>query len=359
MNEEKDILNTIIKKAKEVKLSDTERTALFSRVDSFVRQNPILASKSVQNDVTWFSYIFSNYGRAVSFALVVFVVLGGSTSFAAQDTLPGNLLYPVKVSINEGIKSLFVSRANKAAFEASRAVLRLQEAETLAKNGMLSPQAQIQVENNFNAHVSEVQKSIQQYQDSGELKKAFDASSNLELSLKKQEQVLANLKDASNGQDTEQLSVIVNKVQATINASSVTRDQVEQTILDSDQNADDVRAVVETKLSAVKMLVQNLNKEAENSGQVTTDVQAKMIAPVSMTTKKAASATVSTTTVEQQDISSRLEQTTVLTAEGEDKLKKGSYKEAHVLFTKAYDVARDANILKDLKNISDIKTDDL
>lgn len=365
MKEEKDILNTLIKKAKAVKLSEKERTALFARVDSYVKQNPIKA-KNTANDIKWFSYVFSNYSRAVSFALVVFIILGGSTSIAAEGTLPGDSLYTIKININEGIKSLFVSNANKADYEASRAVLRLQEAETLAKNGALSPEAKIQLEANFNAHVVEVEKNIQKYKDNGDLKKAFDASLNLESSLKSQEESLSNLRDIQIDGNNEQLSNIVDKVQETIASSSFAREEVEQSIVDSDGDNDDVRAIAESKLDAIKVLVKNLNIEDTNlSQEVSSDVSAaKVNSTATISTKMAAPTItkVSTTLLDDsvdQDISDRLKETNSLTAEGQDKLKKGSYKEAHVFFKKAYNAAQEANILKDLKNTADIKTDDL
>lgn len=350
MKEQNDILNKILKKAKAVRLSDKERLALFARVDSYVKQNPI-APKTIQNDVKWFSYIFSNYSRAVSFALVVFIILGGSTSLAAEGTLPGDPLYGIKININEGIKSLFVSSSNKADFEASRAILRLQEAEILAKNGTLSPEAKVQLEANFSAHVSQVEKNIQKYKDNGDLKKAFDASVNLESSLKAQEESLSNLRDIQIDGNSQELSNIVEKVQETIASSSFAREEVEQSIADSDGDNDVVRAIAESKLDAIKILVKGLNAEdAQTDVSLKTKATATMLAPAS---------TSENTKVEDQDISDRLKETNALTAEGQDKLKKGSYKEAHVFFKKAYNVAQEANILKDLKNSVDIKTDDL
>ena len=361
MKEENDIFKKITNKAKTLKLTEKERGTLFSRVDSYVKKNPISINKTknIQNDIKWSSYIFGSYSRMVSFALVVFIVLGGSASAAAGNALPGNPLYPIKVNINEGIKSLFVSSANKVNFEAERAALRISEAETLAKKGTLSAKAKLQVEQYFDAHIAKVESGIQKYKDNGELKKAFETSNKLELSLKDREESLANLAGLTNEKSDEQLINIAKIVQVTIASSTLAREQVEQIIVDSDGDSDDVRVVAETRLSALKMLVGGLNDRASVSAVMMTaseDTNAKVQA--NPMTKEAASTASTTPHNPGQDVSIWLEESSALTAEGEEKMRQGHYKEAHNLFKRAYNVAEEAKILKQLHEIEDVKIDD-
>ena len=35
--------------------------------------------------------------------LIIILIIGGGASFAAEQAVPGNLLYPVKISINEKV----------------------------------------------------------------------------------------------------------------------------------------------------------------------------------------------------------------------------------------------------------------
>lgn len=364
MRGEKDTFNKIVNGAKTVKLTEKERANLFVRVDSYVKKNPIQISKiNSRNDFNWFSYIFTNYNRAVSFALVVFIVLGGSTSLAAQKTLPGNILYPVKVNINEEIRSLFVSTANRVNFEADRAMTRLKEAEVLAKRGELSPEAQVQLEGYFDAHLAKVENDIQKYKENGDLKKALDASTKLESSLKIGEENLAVLIGVDGEQTDEQLSKIVTELQTNIVSSSIARAEVEQAIVSTSEDNEEVRLIAENKLSDVKKLIGDLvGQKAAQANEVGATSARLMSAKI----ESAATATITnhvdtsfSVDSTDQEISIWLEQSNTLTAEGEEKIKQGLYKEAHALLKKAYEVAEEAKILKDLNDSSEAHIDDL
>lgn len=71
-------------------------------------------------------------------ALLVIFLSGGGVSYAANASLPGELLYPVKISVNEEVRSLLTfSEEAKLAFEIQRAEQRLEEAEELERSGEL------------------------------------------------------------------------------------------------------------------------------------------------------------------------------------------------------------------------------
>jgi len=55
MNPENDIFNKVIKGAQEVKLTEKERTALFSNVDSFLKKNPAI--------YPWFQPLFKRKSK--------------------------------------------------------------------------------------------------------------------------------------------------------------------------------------------------------------------------------------------------------------------------------------------------------
>ncbi len=83
-------------------------------------------------------------------AIALVALLGGGTSFAAQGALPGDALYPVKVNVNEEVRSaLTFSPEGKIELNAERAAARLAEAEKLAGQNRLTAEAKAQVEKNF------------------------------------------------------------------------------------------------------------------------------------------------------------------------------------------------------------------
>lgn len=91
--------------------------------------------------------------RIMKATLLLALMVGvGGTSFAAQGAVPGDLLYPVKVHVNEGVRSGFAFGADaKAQFEADLLAIRLQEAEDLASEGKLEGDLAIDVRSNIQA----------------------------------------------------------------------------------------------------------------------------------------------------------------------------------------------------------------
>ena len=73
-------------------------------------------------------------------AVAFLFATGGGVAFAAEGSLPGDVLYPVKVGVVEKVEgALAVTAEAKANFEITLANRRLTEAETLATKGRLSP----------------------------------------------------------------------------------------------------------------------------------------------------------------------------------------------------------------------------
>ncbi|TAK05671.1 hypothetical protein EPO33_00795 [Patescibacteria group bacterium] len=126
-------------------------------------------------------------------AIIIALVLGGGVSVAANTSLPGDVLHPIKVQVNERVRvGLSVSAEAKAGTNGEIAVERLNEAERLAVDGRLDGQTRAQVETNFSDHAGRVQALIDDLEDA-DVRAAADIASNLETSLKAHEQVLAQL----------------------------------------------------------------------------------------------------------------------------------------------------------------------
>jgi hypothetical protein len=82
------------------------------------------------------------------------LVLSGGVSAFAQESLPGELLYPVKTNVIEKIKTITaVTPQAKASVEAVLAATRLEEIETLAREGKLNATLEQQMDNAFTGHV--------------------------------------------------------------------------------------------------------------------------------------------------------------------------------------------------------------
>jgi hypothetical protein len=77
--------------------------------------------------------------RLMKATLLIALMVGlGGTSFAAQNSIPGDLLYPIKTNVNENVRAaLAIGADSEARLQADILKERLEEAQTLAARGEL------------------------------------------------------------------------------------------------------------------------------------------------------------------------------------------------------------------------------
>ncbi len=103
---------------------------------------------------------FLNRSFAVS-ASALALIIGSSLGVAraAENSLPGQTLYPVKINVNESVIGSFKrSDTARADWERERAGRRITEAETLAEEGKLGDKEKNEIER----HLSENRKSFEE-----------------------------------------------------------------------------------------------------------------------------------------------------------------------------------------------------
>jgi hypothetical protein len=122
--------------------------------------------------------------------LLIIVSLGG-TAYASESSLPGDLLYSVKIGVTEPIQTALVpSERGKAAWNAILAERRLEEAAELAAQNRLTPAAQSELAANFTAHVTASEKHATRLETSGDTTGSLSVQSDLEARLTAHEQIL-------------------------------------------------------------------------------------------------------------------------------------------------------------------------
>ena len=126
--------------------------------------------------------------------ILALLASGGGVSYAAQSSLPGQTLYPVKVDINEPVAGLFqFGTQAQAQWNAELAQTRLQEAEQLAAQNKLTPQIQAQVATRLQDAVAAAQNGVTQLQDKNQVAVAAQINNDLETALRVHAAILARL----------------------------------------------------------------------------------------------------------------------------------------------------------------------
>ncbi len=173
--------NNTIKKGiddvKNVKLSVQEKEGMFDRLQMHIKDNPVIEKGTI---FTWLSVQVRTYKYAYCGALALaLIIIGGQVSYAAESALPGDILYPVKIYVNEPIKSaVAMSPKAKKAVEQKKVIERLGEVEELVKQGKFNNENRSQIEKEVEKSVSNLKKANKNSRDDN---KDFEQRVNVQL----------------------------------------------------------------------------------------------------------------------------------------------------------------------------------
>lgn len=155
----------LIAEGRALRLTHEEKTSIKASLLSFIESNPFYTPISsriapISIKVSW-SALLNQYVRqpvpAMLGVVLIIAASGGSITYAAKDSLPGEFLYSVKVSVLEEVPVLLsFSYESKAKWEALRAERRLAEAEALAVTGTLDAEAARKIAEDFSKHVARI-----------------------------------------------------------------------------------------------------------------------------------------------------------------------------------------------------------
>ena len=188
-------LNNLKHEAEKIRLTSVEKSAMRAAV--FGAASPVQTAPS---PYFFFSYQF----RMVMAGFLVFVLAGaGTVSAAAGGALPGDLLYPVKINVNESVKIALASTpASRAQVHAELADARVEEAQALAAQGRLDTAATAKLSDNFDEHAKHAQDLVQSIAES-DPGSAVEITTELDSALAANGAVLRSLGDKSTDKETK------------------------------------------------------------------------------------------------------------------------------------------------------------
>ena len=317
----------IFKKIKDIKLTEAEKSSILRAISDFAEKNQISSvmeqgngrHHTMSGPWSWpVSIISINYQR-MTLALIIILALTGGTSLAAQGALPGDALYPVKIHLNEKIESaLTVGAEADARVEAKHALLRLQEAETLAANGRLDDETRAEVKERFESETNAFDNRIQELKEEGNLKAVVDVSGDFEADLGKHLEAIVSL-SGTNPKQKPFIVDVADSIKTEASASAKNR-------IEAEGNRVEVSGKTEAKAAAEGVLNAALNKIeevrkffGEFSGKVSAEIKAKAEAELKVAND--------------------------LIVQGKAKFEAGNYGDAFSYFKKAAYTAEDAKLL--------------
>ena len=278
--------NNIVKQlksvAKDTRLSATEKAVIKSQLLHYVKTHPAgsVASSYVHVSPSPFSIQNFRNKKTLSAFVIGGLLLGSSVSFASENTIPGDMLYPVKIYVNESARTvLAVTPIAKAEWEVRLAERRLEEVEKLAMLPGVSEESIARAENNFNKHTERIQEHIVKFEKNNDSENAVATAGKLTDMLRKHESTL-DKKNFPHSLDHQRPAIISNTkyalespvVEINISAESVLIDAV----LD---NVRDARGDAEKKQNELKEKYEKkeaIDHQKSNSGTPTKPESAEL-----------------------------------------------------------------------------------
>ena len=206
---EKDIKN-LFKKTGKIALTPEEKLQTRANLQVFLNEHPVrnLAQERLLWQRSMFQPIYLFIQKPMPAIIIAVLLLTGGVSYAAEQSLPGDTLYPVKVSVNEEVvEFLKPTLESKTAWDAKRAERRLEEAETLLTQGKFTPELRDTVEQKIEDHLTEVSLRLATLKTQNKIPQATQLSLEIESTLTAHETVLDSLTTGTPG-----LEVAVEKV---------------------------------------------------------------------------------------------------------------------------------------------------
>ena len=154
-----------LKKLGNIRLSEHSKARMREELGAFADFHAVRVVEDVRSieevqSNSVFTLFTNTHLRIMKATLLIALLIGtGGTSFAAQGAVPGDLLYPVKVHVNENVRSTFAFGADaEAKLQAQLLGERLEEAQKLAARGQLEGEVAADVRSNITA---QLQKTVE------------------------------------------------------------------------------------------------------------------------------------------------------------------------------------------------------
>ena len=203
MNNIKDTkFNTGIEDIKKITMTDTEKNQILQSVliSSVAPKQPIKSP--------WATYSFSSMirtHRVASYivACSLILILGGQGIVSASgDSLPGDILYPIKVKVVERVNSALKSSPEaKAKYESSLATTRLEEAETLAVQNRLDDKKEKELNDLLSDHTKALDQALAKIDQTKSGDEVDDIVTNFQAGMNAHAQVLDIIHEPQNPSD--------------------------------------------------------------------------------------------------------------------------------------------------------------
>ncbi len=282
-------LNTL----KQIKMTAIEKTEIRDSLTHFMASHPPVHKPIISRFFTREKFILSPYtgismtiGKVIAFAFIGLILTGGSITMASANSIPGELLYPIKIGVKEKIEEVGkTSSKEKLAFKSKKVERRLQEIKQLSEKKDITKEEVTIAQAVLAEHVQELTETVTELTQSGEQDVILASSAELiplTESLSTTAAVMTTLVADTTDTTTATLATTQEtpQIETKIEDTTVVETKVDPTIPDvstitSATNQVDLKAIlsneVEKQITEIKKAVQEVAQDVEDKKVEETD----------------------------------------------------------------------------------------
>ncbi|MBI2459351.1 MAG: hypothetical protein HYV53_02235 [Parcubacteria group bacterium] len=187
--DKKNKLFSLFSQAQKIPLNEKFLRSFRDNLLNYLKVNP---KDEPAAKVALADFSFRFIRTAAGLAALFIIIAGGASALAAKKSLPGDLLYPVKITVEKLRAELVPAGQSKVDFRIQQAYDRIGEikklqAETAEK---IDPSLLEETSWQFSAHIKDALSQTRALQQEGLMKEADEIHDKLDLSLKIYEQII-------------------------------------------------------------------------------------------------------------------------------------------------------------------------
>lgn len=239
-------LKKITESLKEIKMTDAEKSSGYLKLNNFINSHPIQnkISQKIKSPYTH-HFSFINFAKFAVIAILIVATGTEGLSYASANALPGDLLYPIKINIKEGLRGAMITDTReKTLWQAKRLETRIKEIQDLKSTGKFSEENANIALNTFVEHASDLNASLSYASDVGD-------EETLSLTTDKIKNALDQL--STNKEDSPMKASALNNLEKTDSSS-----------LEKDTEEDDLNSLIETE----KSTIEHISKHHKNDSEI-------------------------------------------------------------------------------------------
>lgn len=246
----------------------------------FVKNHPIHPVREAAFARQVISGLFLKPVTAIAGILIVVLLAGGGTAYAAQGSLPGDTLYPVKLLTENAQTTLALRPEKKVELEVNFANRRLEELQKLQakikqRKGEMSPEIVQKAMKQAEARLKKAEERIAQMESGESKEKALETAFRLEEALENHEQLLSEIAGdvpvpAQNAllhaqevsaKHAENALQMIMRLEKTKESSEKVKENKGAAIKGAKERAEGKLKAIENRLGALKNYLENLKEK--------------------------------------------------------------------------------------------------